>query len=67
MFWHAFCFYIMHYSLQETHVRIYFGFSFPPCSVAVRAQHMELEPSWPFWPQKTIGRALESDLKLDVF
>ena len=30
---------------------IYFGFSFLPCSAAVRAQHMELEPSWLFGRQ----------------
>ena len=28
--------------LQETLVGIHFGFSFHPCSAAVRAQHMEL-------------------------
>ena len=29
---------------------IYFGFSSLPCGAAVRAKHMELEPSWQFWP-----------------
>ena len=26
-----------------------------------------LEPSWPFWPQNLIGRALWNDLNLNVF
>ena len=44
-----------------------FCFSLLSCSAAVRAQHMELEPSWPFWPQNLIGGARLNDLKLDVF
>jgi len=28
---------MMHYFVQETHVGFYFGFSFHPCSAAVRA------------------------------
>ena len=41
----------MRYFLQESYDGIYFGFSFLPCSAAVRAQHMELEPSWLLKPQ----------------
>ena len=39
------CVYILHELLHETHLGIHLGFSFPPCSAAVRAQHMELDPS----------------------
>ena len=33
---------MVHEFLQETHIEIHSGFSFSPCSAAVRAQHMEL-------------------------
>ena len=38
-------------------------FSFPHCSAAVRAQHMELEPSWSFWPPDLRHLAPKNDLK----
>ena len=44
-----------------------FCFSFSPCSAAVRAQHMELEPSWLLKPQKTSAPAHFYLLKLSVF
>ena len=34
------CVYILHELLHETHLGIHLGFSFPPCSAAVRAQHI---------------------------
>ena len=40
------CVYILHELLHETHLGIHLGFSFPTWSAAVRAQHIELEPSW---------------------
>ena len=33
--------YMVREFLQETHIEIHSGFSFSPCSAAVRAQHME--------------------------
>ena len=44
-----------------------FCFSFPLCSAAVRAQHMELKPSWLLKPQKTSAPAHFYLLKLSVF
>ena len=40
--------------MQCPRFAIYFGFSLLPCSAAVRAQHMELEPSWFLKLQKTL-------------
>ena len=44
-----------------------FCFSNPPCSAAVRAKHMELEPSWLLKPQKISGAAPFYLLMLSVF
>ena len=38
------CVYILHELLHETHLGIHLGFSFPPCSAAVRAQHIRRLP-----------------------
>ena len=48
---------LLHELLHETHHGIHLGFSFTPCSAAVRAQHMELKPSWLLKPQKTSAPA----------
>ena len=61
------CVYILHELLHETLLGMHLGFSFPPCSAAVRAQHMELEPSWPFWPHKLSEQLNFHLLKLKVF
>ena len=53
--------------LQETHIQIHSSSSFTPCSAAVRAQHMELKPSWLLKPQKTSAPAHFYLLKLSVF
>ena len=35
---------MVHEFLQETHIEIHSGFSFSPCSAAVRAQHIRRLP-----------------------
>ena len=58
--------YLMHELLHETLRGIHLCFSFPTCSAAVRAQHMELETSWAFWRLKTSGLGHFYLLKLNV-
>ena len=48
---------IMLLKRQWPRFAIHCSFSFPPCSAAVRAQHMELGPSWQFWTPRTVPGA----------
>ena len=43
---------MVHEFLQKVHFKIHSSFSFTPCSAAVRAQRVELEPKSQCWPPK---------------